>query len=280
MKFAAAGGLVAIGFAMSPAGARAQDAEAEPPEATPCVLTSAWVDRGTASFTVGPVDCDGPVGPLSFSAFELPGGMRVPYDAQELIAHHPDNGSTYPAGSYSLTLEIGDPCNWQTDLYRGGSAVPFFGDKLVVADYVENRDCTDETTSTTSPTSTSTTSTTSTTSPTTTSPTTTTVAGGSGETTTTVAGGSGGTTTTTTDAASAGPTTTDVESAGPTTTDAASAGPTTTQSVRGNGATSPAGRSAPTGSLPTTGPTDTLLIGLLGGTLIGLGTLARRVTRS
>ncbi len=276
---AAAAGLVAIGLAVAPGGVRADDSpspvpavEAEPPaEAAPCALQSASVDRGTATFTVGPEACEGEVGPFSFSAFELPGGWRVPFADQELIAHHGANGSTYGAGSYTVTLELGDVCNWQTDLYRGDSAVPVFGDKLIDADYLEGRVCDTETTTTVAAE---------------TGGPTTSVAGegGSATTTTTVADDRGGdTTTTTTTTASTtttvsdqggATTTTSVagESGGPTTTtDADSGGPTTTQAVGDTGGTR---------TLPQTGPDETLMIGVLGGALLGLGALARRLART
>ena len=256
-KLAVAGGVVALGFAMAPAGAHAQDAPNEDPapiESVPCVVTGSSVRGGTATIEVGPDNCNVAVGPISFSAFNLPSGERWPYDMQELIAHHPANGATYTAGSYTLNLDFAVPCNWQTDLYFGNSETnPSFGDRLLNSDWVENRVCVEETTPTTI------------------------AAETAGPTTTTALGGGGGETTATTVMESAGPTTTAMGNT--MTTDVASAGPT--NQVGGNsGATARANPAGTTGALPATGPTETLMIGLLGGALLGLGTLARRVARS
>ena len=243
-KFAVAGGIVALGFALAPAGAHAQDADPAPLPSVPCAVTASSVQGGTATITVGPDGCDVAVGPISFSAFNLASGERWPYDTQELIAHHSDNGSMYTAGFYTLSLNFAVPCNWQTDLYFGGSeSNPSFGDRLLNSDWVENQVCVDETTPTT-------------------------IASETGGPTTTAVGGDGGETTTTL-----------VASAGPTTSLGASLGPASQVAGAGGAAAqaSPAGN--PT-ALPATGPTETLVFGLLGGTLVGLGTLARRVARS
>lgn len=234
-KFAVAGGVVALGLALAPAGADAQTDDVAATESVPCVVTASSVQGGTATITVGPEKCDVPVGPISFSAYDLPGGERWPYDEQELIAHHVANGSTYTAGLHTLTLDFAVPCNWQTDLYFGGSETnPSFGDRLLNSDWVENQVCVAETTSTTIASETA------------------------GPTTTTaIVGGDGGETTRTA-----------VAGAVPTNQVAGDSGAT----ARANPAGSPA--------LPATGPTETLMIGLLGGALLGLGTLARRVARS
>jgi LPXTG-motif cell wall-anchored protein len=230
-----------------------RDCTSPPTEIEPCTLTDASVVAGVVSFTIGPEDCEGSVGPLSFSAFELPGGLRVPFEEQELIAHHPDNGSMYPEGTYTLTLELGDACNWQADLYWGESRTPVFGDDLIVADYREGETCIADTTTTTTEVSGG-------------------GGGGGGDTTTTTTevsggGGDGGETTTTTTAD-------DVDNAGPTptTTDSGQAGGATTTTQTGGGG---GGR-----TLPRTGPADMMMTSLLGGVLIGLGGLARRAARA
>ena len=86
-----------------------------------CEITTADVDGGTATFTVGPDGCTTQVGPISFSTYELPGGEVLPYEDQVLIAHAAGNGSFYGAGSYTLTASLGDAINWQSDLYFGES---------------------------------------------------------------------------------------------------------------------------------------------------------------
>lgn len=117
-------------------------------EAVECELLAAAVDRETATFTVGPEGCEGEVGPISFSAFFLPGGMREPHEDQVLIAHHQANGAMYGAGSYELTVSMGTPCNWQTDLYFGVNLMPTFRG-LIAYDFDEREVCQEETTTTT-----------------------------------------------------------------------------------------------------------------------------------
>jgi hypothetical protein len=90
-------------------------------DAAPCALVAATVDGGTASFTVGPQDCFGEVGPISFSSYELPSGDRRPFEDQVLIAHAAANGSFYAVGSYMLSASLADAACWQSDLYFGQS---------------------------------------------------------------------------------------------------------------------------------------------------------------
>jgi LPXTG-motif cell wall-anchored protein len=237
-----AAGLLAMGFTLvGPGGVSAQEppADTQTTDAVPCVWVDALVVRGNATFTIGPAGCDGEVGPISFSAFELPDGNRLPLESQVLIAHHPDNGASYSEGLHSLTLDIGAPCNWQTDLYLGNSTAPVYGDMVMAADYLEGQVCEDETTTTTT--------------------TTEATEVDSGGPVTTDVGQAGGATTTT------------VTTSAPTTTTATTTArtPTTTQSVGGAG-----------GTLPQTGPNETLMVSLLGGALVGLGALARRVART
>ncbi|HZB41911.1 MAG TPA: hypothetical protein VE487_13155 [Ilumatobacter sp.] len=89
--------------------------------ASPCAIVDADVESGTAMFTVGPADCTGQVGPVSFSTYALPSGQIEPYADQVLIAHSDANGRFYGAGTYTLTASLGDALNWQSDLYLGDS---------------------------------------------------------------------------------------------------------------------------------------------------------------
>jgi hypothetical protein len=89
--------------------------------ASPCQVIDADVEGGTAMFTVGPADCSGEVGPISFSTYLLPSGEIQPYADQVLIAHSDQNGRFYGAGTYTLTASIGDALNWQADLYMADS---------------------------------------------------------------------------------------------------------------------------------------------------------------
>ena len=89
--------------------------------AAPCAIVDADVESGTAMFTVGPADCTGQVGPISFSTYSLPSGQIQPYEDQRLIAHSAQNGRSYGAGTYTLTASLGAALNWQADLYMGGS---------------------------------------------------------------------------------------------------------------------------------------------------------------
>ena len=206
-----------------------------------CELLAADVERHTATFTVGPEGCEGEVGPISFSAFFLPGGMREPYEDQVLIAHHESNGTFYGEGSYELTLDIGTPCNWQTDLYFGVNERPKF--RFLIADDFDEREvCAEETTTTTTIVDQS-------------------PAGAI--TTTTAVDDTGGQTTTSTTT-----TTTTVvgESGGETTTTlAASAGPLPGQDTGG--------------TLPLTGSSNTIVLALIAGALVCAGVLTRRLAR-
>lgn len=219
-----------------------------PVDSEDCVLLAADVERDTATFTVGPQGCEGEVGPISFSAFFLPGGMREPYEDQELIAHHESNGAFYPSGNHELTIDMGTPCNWQTDLYYGVNLTPKFR-FLIAYDFDEREVCAEETTTTTTTVDQSGGGTTTTT-PTTTSTTTST-------TTTTVVDDGRGATTTSTSVADAG-------------------GETTTTSVVSAG---PVPSATDGDTLPATGPSDTAVLTLLGGLLVGAGVLTRRLAR-
>jgi hypothetical protein len=88
---------------------------------TPCQVLDADVESGTAMFTVGPADCAGEVGPISFSTYDLPSGQIKPYADQRLIDHADQNGRSYTAGTYTLTASLGESLNWQADLYMGDS---------------------------------------------------------------------------------------------------------------------------------------------------------------
>ena len=52
---------------------------------------------------------------VSFSSYDLPGGMIHPFDAQVLFDNVTD---TYGPGSYDLYVDLPD-CRWQVDLYTG-----------------------------------------------------------------------------------------------------------------------------------------------------------------
>ena len=107
----------AFGFTMTALAAGATEASA----ATPCQIVDADVESGVAMFTVGPADCSGEVGPISFSTYALPNGQIQPYADQTLIAHSDQNGRSYGAGTYTLTASLGEALNWQADLYMGNS---------------------------------------------------------------------------------------------------------------------------------------------------------------
>lgn len=87
---------------------------------TPCAVVASTVHGGTATFTVGPAGCTQATAPLSFSTYALPGGRMLPFADQVLFAHAAENGTTYLAGSYTLTAEL-PACSWQADLYLGPS---------------------------------------------------------------------------------------------------------------------------------------------------------------
>ena len=89
--------------------------------AAACEILDADVESGTAMFTVGPADCVGEVGPISFSTYDLPNGQIEPYADQRLIDHSDQNGRSYAAGTYTLTASLGESLNWQADLYMGAS---------------------------------------------------------------------------------------------------------------------------------------------------------------
>ena len=89
--------------------------------ASPCEILDADVESGTAMFTVGPADCTGEVGPISFSTYALPSGEIQPYEDQVLIDHSDQNGRSYGAGTFTLTASLGDALNWQADLYMADS---------------------------------------------------------------------------------------------------------------------------------------------------------------
>jgi hypothetical protein len=108
---------VALGLGFTVLAAGAGEAAA----ASPCQVIDADVEGGTAMFTVGPADCSGQVGPISFSTYLLPSGEIQPYADQVLIAHSDQNGRFYGAGTYTLTASIGDALNWQADLYMADS---------------------------------------------------------------------------------------------------------------------------------------------------------------
>jgi hypothetical protein len=107
----------AFGLSITALAASATEASA----ATPCQIVDADVESGTAMFTVGPADCVGEVGPISFSTYALPNRQIQPYDEQVLIAHSDQNGRSYAAGTYTLTATVGEALNWQADLYMGDS---------------------------------------------------------------------------------------------------------------------------------------------------------------
>ncbi len=115
-KFATAA-TAALGIGLTSFAAGASEAGA----AAPCEVIDADVEGGTAMFTVGPADCSGEVGPISFSTYLLPAGQIQPYAEQVLIAHSYQNGRFYGAGTYTLTASIGDALNWQADLYMANS---------------------------------------------------------------------------------------------------------------------------------------------------------------
>ena len=207
-----------------------------------CALLAAGVERQTATFTIGPEGCEGEVGPISFSAFSLPGGMREPHEDQVLIAHHAANGAYYGAGSYELTVGMGTPCNWQTDLYYGVNLMPTFRG-LIAYDFDEREVCDEETTTTTSLVA----------------------AGGATTTTTTtsvpartVAQATTTTTTTTTTVAAVG-------GAAPSTS-VASAGPVPVPDVDGR-------------TLPSTGSSEMSVLAMLAGVLVAAGLFVRRLAR-
>ena len=114
---------------LAPGTASAQSSETSVPPTTEatadaqvdCMILDADVDSGTATFTIGPDGCANPVGPVSFSTYELPSGQILPYAQQVLIAHAAGNGSSYGAGAYTLTASLGSALNWQADLYYGES---------------------------------------------------------------------------------------------------------------------------------------------------------------
>jgi hypothetical protein len=89
--------------------------------AVPCGIVDADVESGTAMFTVGPAGCTGEVGPISFSTYELPSGQLEPFAEQVLIEHSDANGSSYGAGTFTVTASLGAALNWQADLYMGDS---------------------------------------------------------------------------------------------------------------------------------------------------------------
>ena len=208
-----------------------------------CALLAAGVERQTATFTIGPEGCEGEVGPISFSAFSLPGGMREPHEDQVLIAHHAANGAYYGAGSYELTVDMGAPCNWQTDLYYGVDLMPTFRG-LIAYDFDEREVCGEGTTTTTSLVA----------------------AGGATTTTTTtsvptrtVAQATTTTTTTTTTTVAA------VGGAAPSTS-VASAGPVPVPDVDGR-------------TLPSTGSSEMSVLAMLAGVLVAAGLFVRRLAR-
>ncbi len=84
-----------------------------------CVMESSEVSGGLAVFKVGPATCNVPLGPVSFSTYDLPSGSAKPWAEQQLYAHSPQNGGYYGPGTHQLSAPIGDLCNWQSDLYRG-----------------------------------------------------------------------------------------------------------------------------------------------------------------
>lgn len=84
-----------------------------------CVMESSAVNGPSATFTVGPPGCTVPLGPVSFSTYDLPGGFAQPFSEQDLHSHSPDNGQFYGEGTYQLAAPIDGLCNWQSDLYRG-----------------------------------------------------------------------------------------------------------------------------------------------------------------
>ena len=89
----------------------------EPPAPTPCTVTSSVVFDTMATFTVGPAGCVTPTAPISFSAYNMPGGYVQPFAEQVATDHATPTGVAYTDGAYILTLTGLMPCNWQTDLY-------------------------------------------------------------------------------------------------------------------------------------------------------------------
>lgn len=110
--------LLVVGFGLyaPTAVARAQEA---PTTTVPCVMEASAVTRGVAVFTIGPADCNVPLGPVSLSSYNLPGGFAKPWAEQQLHAHAPNNGGYYGAGTHTLWVSLEGLCNWQSDLYRG-----------------------------------------------------------------------------------------------------------------------------------------------------------------
>jgi hypothetical protein len=138
------------------------------PEALPeteCTVVDGAVDGGTASFIVGPEGCVGQVGPISFSTYDLPSGVRKPYEAQVLIAHAVGNGGFYSAGSYVLSASLADASCWQSDLYFGQSDDQPPLPQLIAYDYHECDVVPSSSSTTTTTTTTTSTTTTTTTSP-------------------------------------------------------------------------------------------------------------------
>jgi hypothetical protein len=101
----------------------------------PCAITSATVNAATATFTVGSAECTGTVGPISFSTYALPNGKVLPYNKQVAIAHHPSNGASYGAGTYTLTLTLDGAKCWQSDLYYGPTVLTPPHPHTIAVDY-------------------------------------------------------------------------------------------------------------------------------------------------
>lgn len=90
----------------------------DPPLAPPpCTVTSSTVHGVNATFTVSPADCVTPTAPISFSAYNMPGGFVLPFAEQVAVDHATAAGVQYGPGDHLLTLAGPLPCNWQTDLY-------------------------------------------------------------------------------------------------------------------------------------------------------------------
>ena len=140
IRIASVLGMLAAGWAFAPSPVSA---------AQPCTFEASRVIENYAEFVIGPPGCEGEVGPISFSSYNLPGGQLQPYSEQVLIDHAEGSGEMYGEGLHTMGVSLGTACNWQTDLYRGApkdnaphDGLFFIGGGGVAWDFRTLNDCT------------------------------------------------------------------------------------------------------------------------------------------